>query len=661
VPQSALWTSVSGRFRDTVGDNSQVPGRWLTLRGFSRNVVYLWRTSLPFRTIAISVALTSITVLSIGLLMSNSIANDLYRSRLTELLSESDRATTQAQATFHSGVETDAAALTALRQQAFDTISTSAPNAYGFAFFRVPGTTGQQLQDVTSDGIDPSLVTAELRTAVEQNAGGQASGGKQQYQSIELTLRDGERVPGVVVGTTVEVPTAGQHELYLVYSLAESQSTLDFVQRTLVVSMVVLVLIIAIITGFVMRAVIQPIRIAAQTSRKLAAGQLEERIPERGEDDIATLSRSFNDMADSLQDQIERLEDLSQVQQRFVSDVSHELRTPLTTIRLAGAMLYNGREDFEPAMSRSVELLHDQVERFDLLLSDLLEISRMDAGAIDTAREPGSLQSIADDVIGNMSPIALDHGSHVWLARTDSYAESEFDARRITRVVRNLLGNAIEHGEGKPIVVSVATGATAAAISVRDYGVGMTPEQQSRVFDRFWRADPSRKRTMGGSGLGLAISYEDAVLHDGRLEVWSAPGLGTNFRLTIPRRVGDEIESSPLPLQPDDAGETTIDLPSDVGVGAVDEVFSGVDVDTQPIDIPAIQAAIAAGDREAEVVAEAELGLEPADRAEADAAAPASAADPGEERAGHDDGLGEHDAGAVDEDAAAPRDEEAGR
>lgn len=194
-------------------------------------------------------------------------------------------------------------------------------------------------------------------------------------------------MPGIVIGSTVTVQSLGQYEMYFVYSMEETQQTLDFVQRTLVVAMFVLVLLVAVITGFVMRAVIQPIREAAKTSRRLAAGHLEQRVPESGEDDIATLARSFNEMADSLQDQIERLANLSQVQQRFVSDVSHELRTPLTTIRLAGGMLFDRRDDFDTVTARSVELLHDQIERFEILLADLLEISRYDAGAVEILRE----------------------------------------------------------------------------------------------------------------------------------------------------------------------------------------------------------------------------------------------------------------------------------
>lgn len=581
MPYRRLVADALQRFRaeGRSGDASvELPGSWLTLRGAWANLVVLWRTSLPFRTIALAVALASITVLSVGLVMSNSIANDLFSSRVSQVLSESDRASSLAQQTFNSGVETDLVALTTLREQAMEVANAATPNALGYAFTRTDsGAERVNLQDIASESVDVELITPELRAAV---AGAERR--SQQYQSVELAGPDGVTHPGLVVGTPIDVPSAGVYELYFVYSFEEAQGTLSFVQRTLFVSMLVLVLLLALIVWLVMRAVIQPIRAAAQASRKLASGQLEERITETGEDDIATLARSFNDMADSLQDQINRLATLSQVQQRFVSDVSHELRTPLTTIRLAGTMLYDRRDEFDPTSARSVELLHDQIQRFDLLLADLLEISRYDAGAVELLRSPNNLVSVAEDVIDSLTQVSLDHGTRLVLRAPGGYGDSEFDARRINRVIRNLVGNAIEHGEGKLIVVSVDSNETAVAISVRDYGVGMSEDQLSRVFDRFWRADPSRKRTMGGTGLGLAISMEDAVLHEGQIDVWSEPGRGTNFRLTLPRTVGVPIEYSPLVLEPEDAGAETLE--DDVDVAS--EVFSDEDVDTQPIILP---------------------------------------------------------------------------
>jgi two-component system sensor histidine kinase MtrB len=260
-------------------------------------------------------------------------------------------------------------------------------------------------------------------------------------------------------------------------------------------------------------------------------------------------------MADSLQKQIVRLATLSQVQQRFVSDVSHELRTPLTTIRLAGDVLYDQREAFPPATARTAELLRTQVQRFEILLADLLEMSRYDAGAVEVETEPTNLVRLVEDAVESVAALAATKGSELRVVAPGGYFEAEVEARRIRRILQNLLGNAIDHGEGKPIVVFVDSDENAVALAVRDYGIGMTPAAMERVFDRFWRADPSRQRTTGGTGLGLAISLEDAALHGGWLEVWSAPNQGSCFRLTLPRESGGVLRTSPLELPPDDGND----------------------------------------------------------------------------------------------------------
>ncbi len=567
LPASALREDPN---RSLLGE--PLPGTWLRPTGAFANLRFLWRTSLPYRVTLVAVGLTTLTVLVVGLVMGHTIARDLYSSRVSEIVSEVDRAGTVAEAAFAAGAESDEIVLTSLRQQALQAASDQAPNSHGYAFYRAPQTTTTAgLQNIASDVQVAQLITPELRTAVRGDSE------NLHYQSVALPGSEGDsQVPAVIVGTGVNIPTVGMFEYYLVYSLESSQQTLDFVQRTLVVSLVILVLLVAVIVGGITRAVIRPIRTAARASLKLADGELSQRVPVRGEDDLGVLARSFNRMADNLQHQIEQLEHLSKVQQRFVSDVSHELRTPLTTIRLAGGIVYARRDEFDRAFARSAELLHDQIGRFELLLNDLLEISRYDAGAVEVLRKPNNLGAVADDVIGSMSQVALDHGVELVFLEPDRPIEAEFDERRITRVVRNLIANAIEHSEGRPIVITVDGNATAIAISVRDYGVGMAPGQVEHVFERFWRADPSRKRTMGGSGLGLAISQEDAQLHGGWLQVWSRPGKGSNFRLTLPRTVGDSIVSSPLPLEPEDAGAETFHTPSYWGyvvrrIGAVDD------------------------------------------------------------------------------------------
>jgi two-component system, OmpR family, sensor histidine kinase MtrB len=215
-----------------------------------------------------------------------------------------------------------------------------------------------------------------------------------------------------------------------------------------------------------------------------------------------------------------------------------------------------------------VELLMTQIERFELMLTDLLEMSRYDAGAVSLEVDQANIVALVEDCVDQLGPIAEKKGSVLALEVRGGYGDSEVDSGRIRRIVVNFLGNAIDHGEGRPIIVFVDSNEDAVAIAVRDYGVGMTEAQVHQVFDRFWRADPSRQRTSGGTGLGLAIAQEDATAHGGVIDVWSIEGDGSCFRLTLPRVVGGRWSESPLELPPEP--ELGIDA-----LGKVDgEVFS---------------------------------------------------------------------------------------
>src|SRR5690625_2925784 len=165
------------------------------------------------------------------------------------------------------------------------------------------------------------------------------------------------------------------------------------------------------------------------------------------------------------------------MQQRFVSDVSHELRTPLTTIRMAAELLYDTRDSLDPSHQRSVELLHDQLDRFELLLADLLEISRFDAGAVELDTEQAEMRDVLDTVVALTAPIARERGSELNISMPDQPISVEIDRRRIERIIRNLVINAIEHGEGNPIDIELAADDTALALVVADSGVGMTPAE----------------------------------------------------------------------------------------------------------------------------------------------------------------------------------------
>ncbi|ORT53708.1 MtrAB system histidine kinase MtrB [Streptomyces sp. CB03238] len=398
-----------------------------------------------------------------------------------------------------------------------------------------------------SGGVEPARsIPAKLRESVSQ------AGTFQTYTRINYS--DGKpSEAGLVIGKRLNDIDGNPYELYYLFPLTQEEDSLALVKTTLATAGLFVVVLLGAIAWLVVRQVVTPVRMAAGIAERLSAGRLQERMKVTGEDDIARLGEAFNKMAQNLQLKIQQLEELSRMQRRFVSDVSHELRTPLTTVRMAADVIHEAREDFDPVTARSAELLGDQLDRFESLLSDLLEISRFDAGAAALEAEPIDLREVVRRVIGGAEPLAERKGGRILVVGDEQPVVAEADARRVERVLRNLVVNAVEHGEGRDVVVRMAAAGGAVAVAVRDYGVGLKPGEATRVFNRFWRADPARARTTGGTGLGLSIAVEDARLHGGWLQAWGEPGGGSQFRLTLPRTADEPLRGSPIPLEPEDS------------------------------------------------------------------------------------------------------------
>jgi two-component system sensor histidine kinase MtrB len=400
-------------------------------------------------------------------------------------------------------------------------------------------------QTITAGNVSPVSIPDVLRDQV-------ATSDDLLMTPTEVVYRDDTpAVQGIAAGSALTLPGTGRYEIYFIFPLTQQINILTVLQAAVVTTGAILVVLLTFIAALVARQVVVPIRAARRAAESLASGNLDDRMKVRGRDDLARLATSMNYMASELQKQISQLEELSRVQQRFVSDVSHELRTPLTTVRMAAEVLYETRDDFDPIAARSAELLQTELDRFEALLTDLLEISRFDAGAAVLSLSRVDLRDVVRRVVEAAAQLAETSGSQIRIQAPEP-AVAEVDARRIERVLRNLLVNAIEHGEGRPIDIIVEADDHAVAVAVRDHGVGFEAGQARQVFLRFWRADPARARTVGGTGLGLAIAMEDANLHKGWLTAWGRPGMGAQFRLTVPRVAGGVIESSPLPLVPRD-------------------------------------------------------------------------------------------------------------
>ncbi|HEY5182418.1 MAG TPA: MtrAB system histidine kinase MtrB [Dermatophilaceae bacterium] len=522
------------------------------LQRVARWLLHLWRSSLQLRVIVSTMLLGLIVVLMLGSYLYQRIADGLVNDRILTARAEATLQTRAAQSRFDSAGRMDSVSLT---QLAFDVVgqlsSPGADQSREVILTRAENNTGPaSVPTVLSSDVGLTSVPARLRAAIA------ADPSHQQVQIISISSSDGTAVPAAIVGSRVTLPAAGHYELYFVFPLEREQQTLQVVGRTFSLGGIALVLLLGGVAYVVTRIVVDPVRRAALVAERLSSGRLHERMRAHGEDDIARLGKAFNAMADSLQKQIRQLEDLSRVQRRFVSDVSHELRTPLTTIRMAGDLIHESRHDFDPSVARSAELLHNEIDRFESLLADLLEISRFDAGAAALDVEATDLRSTIGRTIESTAALAARRGSRLEVIPTSGPCVADIDPRRVERILRNLVANAFEYGEGRPVTVQLGVNSKAVAVSVRDSGVGLRPGEAALVFNRFWRSDPARARTTGGTGLGLAISREDARLHGGWLHAWGEPGVGSCFRLTLPRHTGVPIESSPLSLRPQEERST---------------------------------------------------------------------------------------------------------
>ncbi|ABL80948.1 MULTISPECIES: MtrAB system histidine kinase MtrB [unclassified Nocardioides] len=535
------------------------PGSSRRLPESVRRGLTFWRRSIQARVVASTLILSAAVVSVVGWFLLQQTRDGLLEHRVDAVVAEANDETAEARDLLRSasGIDSDAFG----QQRALAATLIQRGETRGFAVVLVgPTTPGSRISDGGANftrGLDTDSVPQSLEEHFDE---GTATAWT--YTTIRTTSPAGivTEEPGIAVGSQVLLPAdAESYTLYYLFPLDEQEETLALVTRALLTAGVLLLVLVAGMTWLVTRQVVTPIRLARKVAERLAAGQLQERLKVSGEDDLARLATSFNQMASNLQRQIRQLEELSRVQRRFVSDVSHELRTPLTTVRMAGDVLHDARAGFDPATARAAELLQTELDRFEVLLADLLEISRFDARAAVLELDDVNLVDVAHRIVDVTRPLAEQRHVRVVVTAPDHACLAEADVRRVERIVRNLVTNAIDHaaadGPDAGIVVHVDGDDHAAAIAVRDHGVGLAPGEASMVFNRFWRADPARARTSGGTGLGLSIALEDTHLHGGWLQAWGRPGEGAQFRLTLPRRAGGVLRHSPLPLVPADVTE----------------------------------------------------------------------------------------------------------
>jgi two-component system, OmpR family, sensor histidine kinase MtrB len=500
------------------------------------NVV--WRRSLQLRVVISTLALSTAVVLVLGFVIQTQIANNILAAKLDDAQRQIDSGTALLEREL-AGVDPNRDGAQGELNNALDRLTnasaddaTGAPAAGKFRAV-LTSATGGGSNDVSAGPLES--VPADLRQSVAEGARAL------RYSTID---EQGAEIPTMMIGQPVRTAN-GDLEFYLLFPLDSEQRTLGLVQSTLIVGGLILLLLLAGIASLITRQVVRPVRQAAEIAERFAEGHLDERMPVHGEDEVARLGESYNEMAGSIQSQIRQLEEFGALQRRFTSDVSHELRTPLTTVRMAADVLYASREQLLPALRRSSELLVTELDRFEALLADLLEISRLDAGVAELGAERVDMNGVVARAVEAVRGLADESGTPLEL-ELPAAVYADVDPRRVERIVRNLVANALDHAEGRPVRVELGYDEHTVAVLVRDHGVGLRPGEAGLVFNRFWRAEESRARRSGGSGLGLSIAIEDARLHGGWLQAWGEIGKGAAFRLTLPRTEGDTVTSSPL-------------------------------------------------------------------------------------------------------------------
>ena len=326
-------------------------------------------------------------------------------------------------------------------------------------------------------------------------------------------------------------PAGGGADLYFFFSEQGLRHELAVLRNILLAGLGILVLLAGFAGAVLARRTLRPVGRASEAARSLAEGLLETRLPVEGKDEFGAWAQSFNEMAAALETKIGDLSAAQARERRFTSDVAHELRTPLSALVGEASLLAEHLDRMPPESRRPAELLIVDVARLRRLVEELMEISRLDAGAESVRTETVDLASLVTAVVRAQG----------WDGRVRFDAEEVFvtsDARRLERIVGNLVGNALEHG-GRGVTVRIGRDGVGAFVEVADDGPGIAAEHLPHLFERFYKADPARSG--GGTGLGLAIAQENARLLGGEIDVWSEPGKGSRFTLRLP-------VAEPLPI-----------------------------------------------------------------------------------------------------------------
>jgi two-component system sensor histidine kinase MtrB len=382
-------------------------------------------------------------------------------------------------------------------------------------------------------------VPEALRTAVNRQQKVTSANKYPYHLYWQRVVDDG--TPYLVAGTRV---IGGGPTGYMLKSLEPEAKDLNSLAWSLGIATGLALIGAALLAQAAATTVLKPVHRLGVAARRLGEGKLDTRLQVSGTDELADLSRTFNNAAEALEKRVADMAARDDASRRFVADMSHELRTPLTAITAVTEVLEEELEagGIDPMIEPAVRLVVSETRRLNDLVENLMEVTRFDAG---TAR------LVADDVdVADQITACID--ARAWLDAVELDAErgihARLDPRRLDVILANLIGNALKHG-GSPVRVSVRESEDEVVIAVRDHGPGIPEDVLPHVFDRFYKASASRPRSEG-SGLGLSIALENAHIHGGELTAANSPEGGAVFTLRLPR------DASELARQTDE-GETS--------------------------------------------------------------------------------------------------------
>jgi two-component system sensor histidine kinase MtrB len=376
------------------------------------------------------------------------------------------------------------------------------------------------------NGFSIEDVPASLRTAVNKEQPLTSNNKSPYHLYWQRTVDDG--TPYLVAGTRV---IGGGPTGYMLKSLEPEAKDLNSLAWSLGIATGLALIGSALLAQAAATTVLKPVHRLGVAARRLGEGKLDTRLRVSGTDELADLSRTFNNAAEALEKRVADMAARDEASRRFVADMSHELRTPLTAITAVTEVLEEELEfeggGIDPMIEPAVRLVVSETRRLNDLVENLMEVTRFDAG---TAR------LVLDDVdVADQITACID--ARAWLDAVELDAErgihARLDPRRLDVILANLVGNALKHG-GSPVRVSVREADDAVVIAVRDHGPGIPEDVLPHVFDRFYKASASRPRSEG-SGLGLSIALENAHIHSGEITAANSPEGGAVFTLRLPK------------------------------------------------------------------------------------------------------------------------------